>query len=106
MYLRMKFKAHQKLCPQIARSQITEERMGTQITTPQIATFAEGPLIKIANLRFAELFADRPTLLPWSPPPASSLMNNEYVPLTSRVESAISSLPLSTRLKINTLHFR
>jgi hypothetical protein len=75
MYLRMKFKVYKKLCTQNASSQIAEKRMDPQITKPQIATFSEGLLIKFADLRFAELFADRPPLMPWSPPPISSLMN-------------------------------
>jgi hypothetical protein len=56
----MKFKVHQKLGTQKARSQITEERIGPQITNPQSDTFAEGPLIKFADLRFADLICGQP----------------------------------------------
>ncbi len=48
----------------------SQTRLGPQIANPQSVTFAEGPQIKqiilvskFADLRFSDLFADRPPLL-------------------------------------------
>jgi hypothetical protein len=85
MYLRRKFKVYKKLGTQNANSQIAEKRIGPQITNPQIATFSEGPLIKFADLRFAELICGPPNFDAMVSP--SYFLLNEYLPIDIQTQS-------------------